>query len=574
MGRGERTPMKNSKRNSGFAFKVKTTVGFLITLLVLGSIGWLSIQSMNESVHTERILARTHQELAQISNLLQLLNQAEAGHYGYVIKGDPRQLEQYTGSVDSINRSLENLNQLFENNPTQKKRLEQIGPLVQEKLRLMSAVVQKQRREIPLDLKLEEFDRLDRITGSVAKITAEMESDENRLMVDRERLAETTASRSRISIVIGVALAVAIAGIARVVLGRDFRARQRSEHLVPQLQQKALVDGQLSQMTNLLQSCLTPDEANDIISHSARQLFPENAGTLYVFRNSRNLLEVAAEWGNAGEKAAPFAPHQCWALRQGQMHQVGNQTADIGCAHAKYPEPYVCLPMMAHGEVLALLHVQLGKDPKSSDQTPDSHCVLLRIFTEHMALALSNLNLRISLRQQSIRDPLTGLFNRRYLEETLTVETERSKRDVAPFSIIMLDLDHFSRFNDTHGHEAGDAVLQTVGRYLQRNVRGGDIAGRFGGEEFTMVLPGAGSQEALQRAEQLCEGVRGLRVEFRGQVLGPLTLSAGIATYPDQGETGEHVQQAADAALYAAKAEGRDRAVMSEVSAPLHVATT
>src|SRR6185503_16100149 len=105
------------------------------------------------------------------------------------------------------------------------------------------------------------------------------------------------------------------------------------------------------------------------------------------------------------EKAAAFAPHQCWALRQGQMHQVDNQKADIGCAHARYPEPYICLPMMAHGEVLALLHVQLSKDSKSVDQPADSHGLLLRIFTEHMSLALSNLNLRITLRQQSIRDP-------------------------------------------------------------------------------------------------------------------------------------------------------------------------
>ena len=221
--------------------------------------------------------------------------------------------------------------------------------------------------------------------------------------------------------------------------------------------------------------------------------------------------------------------------------------------------------MMAHGEVLAVLHVQLSRNSEPSAQGADSQG-LLRVFTEHMALALSNLNLRIALRQHSIRDPLTGLFNRRYLEETLVTETERSKRDVAPFSIIMLDLDQFKRFNDKHGHEAGDAVLQTVGKYLLRHVRGGDIACRYSGEEFTMVLPGAGSQEAFQRAEQLCEGVRTLRVEFRGQALGPLTLSAGVATYPDQGETGEHVQQAADLALYAAKADGRDRVVMSEVS--------
>ena len=558
--------MKNLKFDSTFVFKVKTTIGFLITLLVVGSIGWLSIKSMDESTRTQRKLASSNRELTQISNLLQLLRQAEADHYSFVmIRSDPDQMDRYTASVNSVDRSLENLKKSFEGNPAQQTRLERIEPLVHEKLRMMSGVVQKHRRENPVDLKQEEFPRMDEINAGVAKIAAEMESEENRLLSDSEKLAEATAVRTRIMIVAGIALAIAIAGIAKVVWGRDFKTRKTGERLAMQLQQKALVDSQLSQMTNLLQSCLSAEEASEVISRSARHLFPNEAGTLYVFKSSRNLLEVAAEWGEATDKAAPFSVQQCWALRQGQIYQVHTQEAGVGCVHARYHEPYICLPMMAHGEVLAVLHVQLCKNSELTLQSADTQG-LLRVFTEHMALALSNLNLRIALRQHSIRDPLTGLFNRRYLEETLVTETERSKRDVAPFSIIMLDLDQFNRFNDKHGHEAGDAVLQTVGKYLLRHVRGGDIACRYSGEEFTMVLPGAGSQEAFQRAEQLCEGIRTLRVEFRGQVLGPLTLSAGVATYPDQGETGEHVQQAADLALYAAKADGRDRVVMSEVS--------
>jgi len=167
------------------------------------------------------------------------------------------------------------------------------------------------------------------------------------------------------------------------------------------------------------------------------------------------------------------------------------------------------------------------------------------------------------LRQQSIRDPLTGLFNRRYLEETLAIEIERARRNNVPFSIIMLDLDHFKRFNDTHGHEAGDAVLQALGSFLHRNVRGGDIACRYGGEEFTLVLPGTSLEIAQQRVEQLCEGIRVLNIDFKNQILGPLTLSRGIATFPNHGDSGEMVLQAADAALYQAKSEGRDRVVVA-----------
>jgi len=125
----------------------------------------------------------------------------------------------------------------------------------------------------------------------------------------------------------------------------------------------------------------------------------------------------------------------------------------------------------------------------------------------------------------------------------------------------MIDLDHFKRFNDTHGHDAGDAVLQLVGTFLKRHVRGGDIACRYGGEEFSLVLPGASRESAWERAEQLCEGVRGVRLDFRGETLGPLTLSLGIATFPDHGDTADIILQVADAALYKAKHEGRDRAV-------------
>jgi len=219
--------------------------------------------------------------------------------------------------------------------------------------------------------------------------------------------------------------------------------------------------------------------------------------------------------------------------------------------------------MMAHGEVLALLHVSPNRGITSDETIPEAHNALLRDFTEPIALALSNLKLRDTLRQQSIRDPLTGLFNRRYLEETLTIEMERARRHNGRFSIIMLDLDHFKRFNDTHGHEAGDAVLQVLGGFLQRHVRGEDIACRYGGEEFTLVLPDTSLEIAHQRADQLCEGIRVLNVDFRNQILGPLTFSIGIATFPNHGDSGEMVLQAADLALYQAKSQGRDRVVVA-----------
>ena len=330
-----------------------------------------------------------------------------------------------------------------------------------------------------------------------------------------------------------------------------------------ELKESAHINGQLSKMTGLLHACFTLDEANKIISHFAQQLFPDQTGELYAFRSSRNLLEISAIWGEREGHESMFAPQDCWALRQGQVYEVSDPQQSVLCLHVKHASPYICLPMMAHGEVLALLHVCLDPDADGTGRLSETRRSLLKGFTEQIALALSNLKLRDSLRQQSIRDPLTGLFNRRYLEESLSLEIQRARRNNSSFSILMLDLDHFKRFNDTHGHEAGDLVLQTLGRFLQRHIRGGDIACRYGGEEFTLVLPSTSLELAQQRAEELCAGIRTLHIDFNGSPLGPLSLSAGIAAFPNHGDGVEMVLQAADMALYQAKNEGRDRVVVA-----------
>ena len=345
---------------------------------------------------------------------------------------------------------------------------------------------------------------------------------------------------------------------------RDLRqAVATRAQAVQELKATAYINGELSKMTSLLHACFTLEEANKIISHFARQLFPDQTGELYAFRSSRNLLELSAVWGAGESHESMFAPHDCWALRQGQIYEVHSPEHSILCQHVKHASPYLCLPMMAHGEVLALLHVYSDGDTDGSQSVSETQKSLLKVFTEQIALALSNLKLRDSLRQQSIRDPLTGLFNRRYLEEALLLEIQRAKRSNAPFSILMIDLDHFKRFNDTHGHEAGDVVLQNLGRFLQRHIRGGDIACRYGGEEFTLVLPGTSLELAQQRGEELTAGVRALHVEFNGSSLGPLSISAGVATFPNHGESVELVLQSADMALYQAKNEGRDRVVVA-----------
>jgi diguanylate cyclase (GGDEF)-like protein len=181
------------------------------------------------------------------------------------------------------------------------------------------------------------------------------------------------------------------------------------------------------------------------------------------------------------------------------------------------------------------------------------------VMAEQVGLALGNLKLRETLRNQSIRDPLTGLFNRRYMEESLEREVSRASRNKTSVAIIMVDIDHFKRFNDTFGHQAGDVLLRGLGDFLNRSTRGQDIACRYGGEEFALVLSDSSLNGALLRAERMRQEIKLLNVQYAGQLLGAISISMGLAIFPDHGTTISEVLQAADQALYRAKREGRDR---------------
>jgi diguanylate cyclase (GGDEF)-like protein/PAS domain S-box-containing protein len=323
----------------------------------------------------------------------------------------------------------------------------------------------------------------------------------------------------------------------------------------------------LSQMAHLLQSSTTVDEACIVISRFLEQLFPTETGMLFMQTPSRNILERLAVWNAPADFFGEhvFAPEDCWALRGGKLHAVEDIRNSPLCRHLGEPPPsrYLCIPMMAQGEAIFMLHLQNSLD-SAHEFLKDSKRQVAIAAAEHIALALSNLKLRETLRSLSIRDPLTGLFNRRHMEESLDRELRRAERMKTPVGIIMLDLDHFKEFNDTFGHDAGDALLREFGLSLLRGARGGDIACRYGGEEFTLILPGASLEDTTKRAEQFCEGARRLNINHYGQSAYPISISLGVAVYPDHAHTGEGVLKAADAALYLAKSQGRNRVVVAQ----------
>ncbi len=326
----------------------------------------------------------------------------------------------------------------------------------------------------------------------------------------------------------------------------------------------------LSEFGRLLQSCLTRDEAYPIIKAYCQKLFPSFPGAVCLTDASRNVVQIVTSWGESVASQPVFAPDECWALRSGRLHSVAEENAPAQCGHMPPMSKvsYLCLPLMAQGEAMGILHIEYPADAAAlnSDDWEEfkkSRQELASAVAEHVALALANLQLRETLRSQSIRDPLTGLFNRRYMEESLAREILRASRTNSTIGILLFDIDHFKRYNDTFGHEAGDAVMREVGALLQKQVRGDDIACRFGGEEFLLILPGAPLEIAQQRAEHLRGAVSGLAVGFHGETLGGITVSIGVAIYPLHGSNAESVVECADKALYTAKESGRDRTVLA-----------
>ena len=313
----------------------------------------------------------------------------------------------------------------------------------------------------------------------------------------------------------------------------------------------------LGQMGDLLQCCNTTREAHAAFQSFGKQLFPKDAGALFVFGTPPSTLEAAALWGASPPAEQIISADECWAIRRGRVHGRAEVESGLRCKHVPDgDQAYVCIPMMAHGACLGMVHLKLAH---ANAEHWDAHQRLGLEVAEHLGLALAKLKLQEDLKQQSIRDPLTGLYNRRHLEETLAREVQRSHRQGHPLGVLMVDLDHFKQVNDRFGHETGDTVLRELGKVFGRQIRATDTACRFGGEEFTILLPEASSDTAWKRAEQIRVAAKEIQVRLGQTTLEPVTLSIGIAMFPRDGMTPEELLQAADKALYRAKTEGRDR---------------
>jgi diguanylate cyclase (GGDEF)-like protein len=532
--------------------------------------GWLSLA--NEAAESAR------QVLDATNDVLSAVKDAEASQRGYVLTGRREFLKTYESALREMRPQMARLHGLVAGRPELQPAVERLGSQVEDRIREMERLIDLRRDQgLELTARAVAEGKGRQIMEAIRATAREMISSEE------GRLGELRRERARRSAITAYALALVsfldllVLGIVYYLVFRTISERVRAEAELRSVseQLKAGVETLgarnremeiFHRMSDSLQSCSTVKEACDLVGRFGGQLFPAQAGTLYLFHASRDILDAVCDWGAARRRLEVFEREQCWALRRSQAHVVNDAAHDMVCGHVagEAPSPpYMCVPLIAQGEVIGLLNIE-GRRASPREPVAEPVRVVALAFAEQASLALSNMRLRETLRQQSITDALTGLYNRRYLDETLRRELLRAERAKLPVTVIMLDVDHFKRFNDTYGHEAGDAVLRSLAALMQKHARAGDILCRYGGEEFAMIMPEMTLSVALDRASRLCEAARLLNVQYGAQPLGRISISAGIAIFPDHGPDAQGLLHAADAALYAAKQGGRDRVMVAE----------
>ncbi|AAV94469.1 diguanylate cyclase, putative [Ruegeria pomeroyi DSS-3] len=313
----------------------------------------------------------------------------------------------------------------------------------------------------------------------------------------------------------------------------------------------------LGELNEWLQSCRSLEELFAMVSRFMEHILPDAEGSLYVYSNSRDVLDGSAGW-NGGAFKDHIHPEACWGLRRGRSYEYGASEVDFVCDHAEPHDgrPYFCFPVLAHGETVGLMHLRAQPGAEAEFSASKR---LAQMCAEQISMAIANVRMRDQLHDQSVRDPLTGLFNRRHLTETLRKQLLHCQTRGGRLSLIAVDVDHFKKFNDTHGHDAGDMVLRAVGAALEQACDRDEVACRIGGEEFMLVLLDCAPEDALTRAELLRQSVEEVSVRYGEKTLPRVTISAGVAHYPRHGTMPQDLMRAADDALYEAKGLGRNQ---------------
>lgn len=519
------------------------------------------------------------QQLDSLNLVQSLLVDAETGQRGYVITGKESFLQPYFVAVAQLPASILKLAALYQNSPAEEAgQIDTFIARTRLKMAHLDTVV-KLRSEGGYSPAAAEIasGHGKQLMDDVREVTNKLTADDTAKVA---RLDDQLQANLRLAVMVSVAtflLTLALGrfiyvSMRRAVQQQTLSAQQQAESAataqvasarlsqsLERLEHRNLEISLLAEMARLLQTELSQEETLQLANSYCQRLLEGSAGTFFLYRNSADALLPAASWGAVNlPPDTLLSPKDCWAIRRARVHLV-EQGHDLCCAH--YPQhtdtatyTHWCIPLLAYGETLGLLHIY--RDARQPTEEASLKCA--EAIAEQTALALANGRMRQVLQTQSIRDPLTGLYNRRFMEETLERELARARRTHACLSVIMLDLDHFKRLNDNYGHPAGDSVLRAVSALLLGALRASDIACRFGGEELIVILPDCALEGAVARAEAIRAEFAAMTLYELGQPL-TVTASFGVSSTTVCGADQSLLLKAADTALYKAKQGGRNR---------------
>ncbi|MBA1245449.1 diguanylate cyclase [Pseudomonas japonica] len=522
---------------------------------------------------------KVEQELESVRTVQALVVDAETGQRGYALTGKERFLQPYYITTSLLPGALRELREAYAaRSPEDINRIDQLIKQV--------------------DLRMEHLDHVINLRsgGGFEAAEAEVSNGHGKALMDHLRslcalvladgyqeralLEERLERNLRWAVGLSAASFLLALALVRFIFVSMRRTIQQQTSLVTQqkessaaaiaasaelnrslerLEQRNHQIGMIAELAQLLQSELNQEETLKLASSYCRRSLARSSGIFYLYRNSADVLMPAARWGTMDEAEGPLLnPKDCWAVRRGRRYVVGPDD-DVRCGHyTSEADPdntwHVCLPLTAYGEILGLLHICFPGVKEVSEASLQCS----EAIAEQTALALANGRMRQVLQSQSIKDPLTGLYNRRFMEETLERELARAKRSDSTLSVVMLDLDNFKSLNDTYGHPAGDAVLQACAALLKNALRSSDIACRFGGEELLVILPDCGIEDARIRAEAIRSALEKMsHQEIDGTF--KVTGSFGVASTRECGLNQGALLKAADAALYKAKKSGKNK---------------
>ena len=514
--------------------------------------------------HTERERAwvdHSQMVLADLQTQMQRLDRVDFNLQLYAATGERAKLKSAESPLSMMGVSLLHLQELVKDSESQTRHAHELEKDM-EQLTAAIGRIDGQSKVLP-DKEIFEC----RNTISV------LQQEERGLLQQRSDVSKQSLYRSFILSLGYLGLSLMIVLVLFVFLFRDamrrtndeaklFAAKDELEATVRKLTDRAGESSLLTSARDELQLCMTEKQAHECAVWHMQSLLPGTSGAALLTNNSRRMVEIVATWGGKTSLLDGFAPDACCGLRAGKARWRKQGRSELDCMHfaGDVPENYLCLPLAAHGETQGFIFVECGAAEVLA--LAEERTALVQELVELASLSIASLNLRAKLERQSIHDGLTGLFNRRFMESALERELHRAARQDTPLAVLMLDVDHFKVLNDTFGHEAGDVVLREVADCFRRALRDEDIICRYGGEEFVVIMPDATEETAMKRAEMIRKAVSEIRMHFRGELLGTVTVSAGIAMYPDAGKDGRNLIRLADGALYRAKRAGRNQVML------------